>query len=197
MIPVEAQPEPADFVDKVKKAGLQFLAQVSQPTAQQWKGREYWQRVLPEMRKAYVGICAYSAHWIPYSTGNHSIDHFVPKAQQPNLAYEWTNYRYVSARFNSRKGTRAIIDPFTLRPDWFMIDFNSFLIYPNPALLAEEKAQVYETINCLKLNADDDLVTERQAWFTDYLDGSIPFTHLQKHAPFIAYDIQRQGIELR
>lgn len=197
MIPVTEQPEPADFVDRVKKAGLQFLAQVPQPTSQQWKGREYWQRVLPEMRSAYAGICAYSAHWIPYSTGNHSIDHFIPKAQQPNLAYEWHNYRYVSARFNSRKGTKIIIDPFTLLPDWFMIDFNSFLILPNPHLLTEQKAQVYETINCLKLNADDDLVTERQAWFTDYFYGSIPFAHLQKHAPFIAYEIQRQGIERR
>lgn len=194
MIPVEFQPEPEDFVERVKKVGMQFLAQVPHPSSQQWQGREYWQRVLPDMRRAYSGVCAYSAHWIPHSTGNHSIDHFIPKSQQPDLAYEWKNFRYVSARFNSRKGTKLILDPFELQPDWFIIDFKSFLIHPNPGIASDQQAQVHETIQCLKLNSDDDLVAERQAWFLDYYSGGIPFEHLKKHAPFLAYEILRQEI---
>lgn len=192
MIPIELQPEPDDFIDRVYSIGMQFLSQVPHPASNQWKGREYWRRVLPDMRKAYGGVCAYSAHWIPYSTGNYSIDHFVPKSQQPALAYEWSNFRYVSARFNSRKGTRTIIDPVGLSPDWFIIDFSSFFIHPNPDLSLEQKQVVDETITRLKLNIDDDLVVERQAWFFAYQKDEISFDHLNKHAPFIAYEVQRQ-----
>ncbi len=194
MIPVKPQPEPERFKERVKAPGKRFLDQVPRPTSKQWKGKEYWQKVLPDMRAAYDGICAYSAHWIPYSTGNHSIDHFEPKSTSPDLAYEWTNFRYVSARFNSRKGTRAILDPFELQPDWFVIDFGSFLIKAHPSLSPAQQKSVQQTIEYLKLNADDDLVDERASLVNDYRDGNISFSHLRKMAPFIAYELERQGL---
>ena len=126
MIPVTLQPEPEDFAKTVKESGLKFLLEVPNPTIEQWKGKEYWQHALPSMRKAYQGVCAYCAHWIPHSTGNHSIDHFMPKSHHPELAYTWSNFRYVAARFNSRKGTRSILDPFQLIHNWFILDFTSF-----------------------------------------------------------------------
>ena len=55
------------------------------------------------------------------------------------MAYEWNNYRYVSARFNSRKGTQTIVDPFELSSDWFLLDFTLFLLHPNPGLAPVEK----------------------------------------------------------
>jgi len=136
MIPIKPQPEPPSFEQSVRIPGKRFLAQVPHPVSEQWKGKEYWRQVLPDMRQAYEGICAYCAFWIPHSTGNHSIDHFIPKSQNPNLAYEWDNFRYVSARFNSRKGNRTILDPFTLPLNWFVIDFKSFFVSPNSGLLS-------------------------------------------------------------
>jgi hypothetical protein len=194
MIPVKPQPEPERFAERVRAPGMQFLEQVPRPTSEQWGKRAYWQRALPDMRAAYDGICAYSAHWIPHSTGNHSIDHFVPKSASPNLAYEWTNFRYVSARFNSRKGTRTILDPFELQPDWFVIDLTSFLIKPHSSLSPGQQKSVWQTIECLKLNTDDDLVDERASLVNDYRDGGISFSHLRKIAPFIAYELKRQGL---
>lgn len=194
MIPVEAQPEPIHFTELVRTPGQQFLSKVPKPTSQQWRGKEYWQRALPDMRRAYKSICAYSAFWIPHSTGNHSIDHFIPKSGQPSLAYEWSNYRYVSARFNSRKGTHTIVEPFKLLPGWFIIDFKSFFIKPNPELSTNQKDKLWETIKYLKLNDDDDLVIERQTWYLNYLNKDISFEHLKKNAPFIALEAERQDL---
>lgn len=193
MIPVVSQPQPADFSRLVREPGNQFLAQVPNPTSREWQNHAYWRKVLPHMRKAYGEICAYCAHWIPPSTGNHSVDHFVPKSQNPRLAYEWSNYRYVSARFNSRKGLHVILDPFQLAPDWFVLDFASFLIKPHPALSISQKGLVNQTISCLKLNIDEDLVLERQNWFECYYRGEISLAHLRRRAPFLAYELQRQG----
>ena len=194
MIPIESQPEPENFDERVRIPGNRFLAEVPTPTTKQWEGKEYWRRILPNMRQAYKGICAYCAHWIPHSTGNHSIDHFVPRVRNPNLAYEWSNFRYVSARFNSRKGTRTILDPFTLSPNWFIIDFTSLHIKPHPDLLPDQKKMVQETIDCLRLNKDDDLVVEREAWARHCRNGDIPLSHLQKYYPFIAYELERQDL---
>ena len=194
MIPVPAQPESIHFSKQVRIPGQQFLSKIPKPTSQQWRGREYWQRVLPDMRKAYDSICAYSAFWIPHSTGNHSIDHFIPKSKQPSLAYEWHNYRYVSARFNSRKGTHNIVDPFKLLSGWFRLDFKSFLIKPNSELSANQKDKLWKKIKHLKLNDDEDLVIERQTWYLNYLNKEISFEHLKKKAPFIALEAERQDL---
>ncbi|MCI5147249.1 MAG: hypothetical protein D3923_17410 [Candidatus Electrothrix sp. AR3] len=194
MIPVVKQPPPPDFSEQVEIPGSRFLKQIAKPTSKQWQGKEYWQRVLPEMRKAYKGICAYSASWIPHATGSHSIDHFHPKSQFPELAYVWDNYRYASARFNSRKGTHIIVDPCTLLPGWFILDFKTFFVKPNPELSSKQRQPLGETIELLKLNKDDDLVSERQAWYVEYCHQEIPFSHLQKKVPFIAFEIERQDL---
>lgn len=194
MMPVDPQQMPIDFNEKVRNPGNRFLRRIPTPTKKQWKDKEYWRKILPDMRKAYNSICVYCAHWIPHSTGNHSIDHFVPKSQDPSLAYEWSNFRYVAARFNSRKGTKIILDPFTLLPNWFVIDFTSLFIKPSSKLLPDQKERVQNTIKHLKLNDDDDLITEREAWVHEYNEGHISFEHLEKRTPFIAYELNRQGL---
>lgn len=194
MISVQLQQEPPEFSQRVRIPGKRFLSENSSPTSRQWRNREYWQRVLPNMRKAYKGICAYSASWIPHSTGNHSIDHFIPKSRQPELAYEWDNYRYSSARFNSRKGTHSVVDPFKLLPNSFVLDFRSFFIKPNPKLPLEEQQPLRETVKRLKLNDDEDLILERQACCSHYFKNEISFKHLQKRYPFIAFELERQNL---
>lgn len=194
MIPVEPQPEPEYFSTDVRQPGAEFLAAVPKPTTKQWKGKEYWRKVLPDMRIAYNRTCAYCATWIPHSTGSHSVDHFIPRDVKPALAYEWDNFRYVSARFNSRKSTRTILDPFQIEQDWFVIDFSSFLIRPNPNLAPDVRNAVENTIDILGLNSDDDLVEERQGYVEDFFARGFPFEHLKKNVPFIAYELERQGM---
>jgi hypothetical protein len=195
MIPVDPQPEPPDFEATVRQPGNGFLA--DHPNPSNWDGKSYWQNALPSMRKAYKKTCAFSAQWIPHATGNHSIEHFQPKSLFPHLAYEWTNFRYVSARLNSRKGTKTVIDPFHIRPDWFILDFSTFFVKPNPdpqVLPAAERTVIENTIAILKLNEDDLLVEERMEFFRDYKSRDIGYNYLKRQAPFIAYEVKRQGL---
>ena len=74
MIPVQSQAEPEDFSARVRERGQQFLHTSPHPAASQWNAHAYWRNVLPDMRKAYRGICAYSAQWISPVTGSDSVE---------------------------------------------------------------------------------------------------------------------------
>jgi len=195
MLPVLRKDEPDDFHELVRAPGLVFLAEKPNPKAAEWKGKEYWQKALPQMRAAYNSVCAYCACWIPHSTGSQSVDHFNSKKIRPDLAYEWSNYRYASSRFNSRKGTKTILDPFSLSSEWFVIDFTTFFIKANtPILTGSQKLQVENTIETLHLNDDDELVKERQEYYHCYVTGEISLAYLAGKAPFIGHEVRRQGL---
>jgi hypothetical protein len=194
MQPVKLQAEPAEFSASVRVPGTQFLLGCPNPTSKEWKGNEYWQRALPEMRTAYSKLCVYSSTWIPHSTGSHSVDHFVPKSVSPGQAYEWDNFRYVSSRFNSRKGTRTIVDPHAIADYVFEIDFNTLFFKPKSGISDLALLSLIEnTIKYLQLNDDDELVEERLCYCRDYWNKQITLDYLKKMAPFIAYELQRQN----
>jgi hypothetical protein len=146
------------------------------------------------MRQAYYGICAYSAQWICSVTGVDTVDHFVPKSTRPDLAYEWSNYRYSSLKLNSRKGERSILDPFKIGAGWFVLTFPALLVKPNPDLGDELQEAVHNTIRVLKLNDDDTCVQSRQTWLLAFCHGEITFAHLESKAPFVAYELVRQNL---
>ena len=193
MIPVQEQPESPDFSKMVREPGAAFIRQLSYPL--NWKNRKYWLKALPDLHVVYHGICAYSAHWIPCITSVATVDHFIPKSIAPQLAYEWKNFRLCSPKFNSRKGEyQDVLDPFRLQPDWFILDFPSHFIKPNPNLSGSQKNQVLSTIKRLKLNDDYTCVQERLRWTLDFSEKHIDFKYLERNAPFIAYELQRQNL---
>lgn len=195
LIPLQIIDEPESFNHEVRTPGNVFLQSLPRPNSEEWKGKEYWQKSLPSMRRGYREICAYCACWISHSTGCHTIDHFIPKSIDPILAYEWSNFRYVSARFNSRKGIKSIVDPMSMNFYWFIINFRTFHILPNLSILNEDQyVLATETIKILQLNDDDDLVTERVAYFDDFNKGHIDLHYLKEKAPFLAYEIIRQNL---
>jgi len=176
---------------------MDFLKRVPNPTQDQWKQHDYWKHVLPHMRKIYKGICSYSALWISPATGTHSIDHFKPKSSNPRLAYEWGNYRFVSLRYNTLKGTKEILDPFKLKPGWFLMDFPSLKVKPNPELSNKDADAVRNTVSVLKLNTDPRYKEHCQDYVMEYCNGGIAFCHLEKKAPFISFELKRQGLAER
>lgn len=192
MIPIQAQPEPPDFSKKVREPGQKFLRISPYPIG--WNNREYWQRVLLDLYNVYNGICAYCAEWIPYTTGDPTVDHFIPKSVQPQLAYEWNNYRLASLKFNGRKGDyQDVLDPFMLESDWFVLKFPSLQIEPNIVLSDHQARTVTNTINRLKLN-DELCIQSRWRWIRDYCLNEITLDYLRRNAPFITYELQRQGL---
>ncbi|GAB3883355.1 hypothetical protein [Spirosoma agri] len=200
MLQIVAKPEPHDFDLKVRIPGSKFLALVPKPRTQDWKGKEYWRDVLPELRTAYEWICAYCATKIPRTNGEPTVDHFEPRASSPLKAYEWNNFRLASKKFNSRKHVKAIVDPFNVKPNWFIIDFDTFLIKPNdePNFLTKVEFELIKyTIKELKLNTDQDLVEERIEYITSYIKDDCSLIHLERWVPFIAYELKRQKLELK
>ena len=195
MIHVDAQPEPADFNELVRVPGQSFLALNPQPTKKQWDTHSYWRSILTELRHIYGSICAYSCHWIPADTGARTVEHFVPKHESPGQAYEWNNYRLVCSVLNSRKRTHTdTLDPFNVVNGWFILDFPSLLVKASAGLDPQRTQQVRQTIKRLKLNDEETCLENRARYIKDYCIGGIPFSHLRKEAPFIAMELERQGL---
>lgn len=194
MIPVTPKPEPSTFDQQVRQPGLAYLSNVAHPTTQEWSNRAYWQKSLQDLWSAYDGICAYCCCYIHRDTGVATVDHFFPKSEHPTRAYEWENFRLASQILNRRKWTYTdVLDPFSVQSGWFYIRFPSLLIKPNPALSPDIFTSVEQTINRLRLN-DELLAGSRLAWIEPYCKGEVNFDYLKHHAPFLAYEIERQGL---
>lgn len=191
MIPVTPQPEPSSFDAVVRRRGQNFLRHNAHPSAKQFKKKSFWKDALPELKRAYNGVCAYSAVWVPTSC---SVDHFKPKVMHPHLAYEWSNYRLADAKINSNKGNSSVLDPFRVQLGWFILDTAALWIRPEPTLPANVFTEVKTTISTLRLN-DDDWVNQRFEIFTDYLNKKVELDFLQRRYPFMASEIVRQNVQ--
>jgi len=203
LIPVTPAAEPADFNRKVRVPGSKFLMKTPNPTGRQWNGRDYWRKALGDMFFAYNEICAYCASWTKRAGTTEtfqdtSIDHFVPKSAVPAQAYEWSNFRLCRKRLNMRKDShRDVLDPFTLAPGWFNLDFRTFLLLPNPVLSIFDRERVEKTIDRLQLNSDNDYVNERIGAIREYCLGQATIDQLINSYPFIAAEMRAQDFDTK
>jgi hypothetical protein len=196
--PKPTPPDPAKFDRKVRQPGLRFLESTPRPIASgKWKPS--WRHAIPDLRKAYDSICSYTGFWISPATGAATVDHFRPKvtyndSDEAFLAYEWTNFRLSCALANSNKGDfEDVLDPFGVENGWFIIDFATLQVEPGPRLSSELRRNVISTISRLKLNEDQKYFDERISYLEEYgLTNSFDF--LKRRAPFLAYELERQGL---
>jgi hypothetical protein len=194
-MPIKMQPEPLHFYKKVQKKGEAFLSK--NPGAKGSKLPTYWRAIIPDLHKAYNGICAYTCHWIPFDTGSVTVEHYDSKEFHPQKAYLWSNYRLICGLMNGRKGTnKNVLDPFTLQDGWFEIQFPSLQLKAGKHLTEEEAHKVLETIKILDLNGHR-CVQGRLCWLTPYLDGKYGIEYLEKMAPFLASELKRQCLDDR
>lgn len=212
MIPVALESEPASFDVKVRQRGLAAIAELAgNEHARQRAGRKrapvagrrdaippdafppYWRDVLPEMRKAYGGLCAYLAMYIEPATGASSVDHVVPRARSWQLVYEWSNYRLAAARINSKKrDLELVLDPFAIRPGLFALELVSFQVVPGLDAKGSALGDVDATIELLGLNHFE-CCKQRGEYIQSYEAGEIVLSYLERRAPFIAQELRRQG----
>ena len=200
MIPVIPAPEPGGFNANVRVPGQLFLATNQQPTGNQWRNHDYWRAALTDLHHAYSGICNYCSSFTPRSASGtsegSSVDHFVPKSAAPLQAYDWDNFRLCRPRLNNRKDSHQdVLDPFTLPSDWFHLNFQTFLILPNPTLAQTDQALVVATIDRLQLNVDSDYVNERIRVVQSYCAGAATFNQVHRRYPFIAAEMTRQNFD--
>ncbi|MGE0421075.1 MAG: hypothetical protein AB7O88_02360 [Reyranellaceae bacterium] len=193
MIPVKCATEPTGFDADVRKPGLRFLKTVHHPKSKDFKNKEFWRKSIPDLLVAYNRVCAYTAFRIARTTGAATVDHFVPVDEDCTLAYEWTNFRLACWKVNSRKGKKKVLDPFTIPDNVFTIRFPSLLVAPSDSLPREVMEQAQDTIATLKLN-DEELVTTRQEYIDLWCNKDVPFDFVRREAPFLAAEIERQGV---
>jgi hypothetical protein len=194
VIRVTQQPEPPDFDRKIRQRGNRFLATTPNPTSKQFKKKAFWQQASVNLHTAYNGICAYTCFYLVLA--DKSVDHFLPKALRPDMAYEWNNYRLSLPRVNQHKdNSLEILDPFIVQTGWFTLDFPSCLVRPNVILVSPLVDKIKKTIELLKLNDDDYFVQKRCDLMLDFAEGILSIGDLSKWYPFLAAEVIRQGIQ--
>lgn len=202
MIHVDMPSPPPHYYMNVRTPGEMFLATNPHPTGKEWNGRQYWSKIHGALYSSLNGICSYCATYTPRrysaaSVDHTSIDHFVLKAKNPSLAYEWENFRLCRSKLNNRKGEHDdVLDPYALANGWFRLSFTTFLLYPEPSLPESEQQKVTDTIARLELNQDDKLVQERLRAVYAYADGKLPLGRLKQFYPFIAIEMAAQNFDV-
>lgn len=203
MIPVQEKKEPDSFDAKVRKPGLAWLTAkgipLEGPKPKKVKLEPYWTKCLGDLHTEYDGVCAYLCVYIERVLGAASVDHFVAKSPKPGLAYEWSNYRLACLGENRKKGVKDVLDPFTLKPETFLLELTTGRIYPNPSLNPPQREAAKKTIAALGLD-EEDVRALRYRRYSDYLAirGAQPNPELEKclrrDSPFLWYEAQRQGL---
>ena len=107
--------------------------------------------------------------------------------------YEWTNYRLACALMNSRKNdVEHVLDPFDVGDGWFALELYEFQVMPGAGLPGDTEAEVTNTIERLRLN-DSQCREARREFAVDYWCREIGWSYLERHAPFVARELNRQG----
>jgi hypothetical protein len=95
---------------------------------------------------------------------------------------------------NSNKGSDpGILDPFAIQADWFVIRFDTFRIEAATGLRQQLEQAIVHTINVLKLNHDA-YIDNRYAVLKEYSNGDCSIGFLRRRYPFIARELERQGL---
>jgi hypothetical protein len=212
MIPVVEAPAPVDFDERVRRPGLDAIAELvgERPknrrpgpkrkkvalTPEQISPKDFpplWRDVLPEMLESYNRLCAYVSLYIEHATGNPSVDHVIPKSKAWDKVYEWSNYRLACALVNSKKNdVDDVLDPFEIEDGLFALEFVEFQVKLGQAAVGKLEGKVAETIEKLGLNLPD-CCKARREYVENYQEKQIKLNYLERRAPFIARELRRQG----
>ena len=196
MIPVIKQQEPTDFNEKVRKRGQLFLKNNPLPNSRQFQCHNYWTHIKGTLYQLYKNICAYTGEWFPETSA--SVDHFIPKSKEPQLAYEWNNYRLTTDKMNNHKGdSMDIVDPFEVQFGWFVLVFPICAVKPGKNLTKLDCQKVDRTINVLGLNSDERMQIRYNIIQSYIDDANISYDSFGKKYPYIAYELKRQGLAER
>jgi hypothetical protein len=186
MIAFERQPEPPDFDERVRQPGRKWLAEhpAGDPPSR------YWRRARLALKQAFDELCAYSVTWCP----NGTVDHYISRAADRAIAYEWSNFRYAEGWVNSTKQDLdgAVLDPFEVHDDWFEPDLTTFVLSATDRVPDDARERAEYTLDRLHLRDGEEVVPTRMEWHRMYVAGEITLDALRKKAPLIARAIVKQ-----
>lgn len=186
MIHFDPVAEPPDFDEQVRQHGNVWLQQ--HPEAD--RPRAFWSPFKPHLCTGFRHLCGYSAMYEPVGT----VDHYLSYRNYPELAYEWSNYRFASAWINSSKQDvdDRVLDPFLVKDGWFEIVLPSLQLVMTDAIPAEERERATFTLERLHLRDSETVIRQRRAWYEMYEQGKLSLEGLDEVAPLIARAIRKQ-----
>jgi hypothetical protein len=155
VIPVAKVPKPAGY-DKIKAGGDAWLK--ANPAAK--RPKDLWSPFLPELAEGFAHLCGYAAMLDP--TGG-TVDHYLSWKSYRHLAYEWSNFRFVSSILNSSKRTAddTVLDPYLVKSGWFEIILPSLQMRVTDKVPAAHQAAAAFTLKRLKLGDGEKIVRWR------------------------------------
>lgn len=211
MIRVHLAPEPSSFDAIVRQPGLRAIARLVRekvPGSGRLPKKNYsrredipsgsfpdlWCEALPDLLTAYHRICAFTCLYIHRITGAHSVDHMMPKSSRWQDVYEWSNYRLACASINGLKGVKSPLDPFEVEDGWFELELVGYQVLPGAGVQEPLRTQIQATINDILHLNDPDHCLARSEYAEEYLKPKgISLDFLERHAPFVARELRRQG----
>ena len=144
----------------------------------------HWWKYRSQLGKRSGGMCWYCERRCapPRPDGELSatLDHFKPRAEFPDLVYDWSNWVFSCRRCNvENKGdkwpTNGYVDPAAAddvreRPErYFDYDMLTHEIIPKNRLSGDERKRALDTINDLGLNKVD-VKRFRQDWMQRFIE---------------------------
>ncbi len=186
MIRVDQIPEPSAFDAEVRTPGKTWLAKNSAPK----RPRDLWTPYLPHLAEGFGNLCGYAAMHLEEGT----VDHYLSCATHRHLAYEWSNYRFTSARMNSIKGTENehVLDPFEIGDDWFEIHLPSLQMGITTHVPFEHRERALYTLRRLDLRDGEAIIRRRQSWYQAFREQGITLHELKRRAPLIARAVEKR-----
>lgn len=180
--------EPKKFEERCRQRGKAWLR--THPNAK--RPRDYWSEFRSELADAAKDLCAYCAMYEPVGT----VDHFEAVSNDLSLAYEWSNYRFVTANLNSKKGKHGpFLDPFEVEDGWFEIILPSLQLRVTDKIPAKLRPLAERTIQKLGLRDHETIIRQRRAWMSEYERGAANLSLLDRKAPLLAAAIRRENTQ--
>lgn len=192
MIPVEPVDEPPEFEQRTRIPGREWLA--AKDYLHRSRPQSFWSWCEGPLRKAFHERCG----WLAMYIADGHVEHFVSweecKHSQPELAYEWSNYRYVLPRLNSRKRhMTGLLDPFEVGAGWFRVELPSLLLVCTESIPVAMRARAQRTIDALGLvgRGDSHVRRLRRRWLQRYREGHLSLAGLWSVAPLVGAAVER------
>jgi len=185
MIPVRPKKEPANFEATVRKPGKAWMKKHPKK-----RPHPFWREVKEPLRNAFLKLCGYAAMYVPDGT----VDHFFSCKKKPELAYEWSNYRFAMGLLNATKkdADDEIVDPFEVQDGWFEILLPSLQMRVTDATPLKMRKKAETTLRRLKLDHGEAILRTRREWYQLYQEKKLTLAGLREMAPLIAAAVDKQ-----
>lgn len=187
MIHFEPVQEPSGFDEKCRKPGNKWLEKHPPPD----KPPGYWSPFKRDLADGFRNLCGYSCMYEPIGT----VDHYLCQDAHRDLAYEWSNYRFVSGWINSskQKADEKVFDPFGVEDGWFEILLPSLQLVVTNEVPEEHESRAAFTLERLHLRDDERVLRQRREWYRMYTEKELTIEGLRKKAPLLALAVVKQG----